>query len=631
MSTPTPNTTLPRPGDTVGDVVLGEEVGWWDGTVVFTASRAGAPAWLHLCTRTDQSYREQWRDAAVRLQSVRHPNVAEGQGLFEQAGHLGVWSVPPQGQPLPELLERGRLSLADVQSLGAQLLSAVAALHDAGVLVPGLDPAHLHVHHGQLVLAELPAPRPMLDAGTMAPELYTGQLPDVRSDLHAVGGVLALLATGEPAFAPGEPEVVRQLVASGRARRPRDLRSDVPEELDRAIMTALESDREHRTPDARTLLALWKGDNVDWDRPSGMLMMPATPPPAPRRATPVSPGRLDGPPAAPAVDVLVVPVPGSNGPPTLSLAQREAASEPAGPTAQPVGPLIAATPAAIQSSAVVASPAPADASSERRGIPWLPVAAAGLVVLLVLGGGALVVFGGGAALLAGGAADVATSAPAPRPPSPVASAPVPSSASPVGEPAPTDAAPVEVTAAVPGPGDAPGTVPEPQLPGTVPSPGPVAAAPGRPGPVPTPLPAPTEDAVAMVAEPAPAEPAPAEPAPVLATVAPTPSPAPVAAPVAVAAPAPTGPPVVHRSLVQFKLSPKSVYPEGQRDAGEVTCLATVVIDQKGLPQSVSVSRCPDAFAESTRTAVMKARFEPPMYEGVSSEVTTTLPIKFAPR
>jgi outer membrane biosynthesis protein TonB len=622
MSTPTPNTTLPRPGDTVGDVVLGEEVGWWDGTVVFTASRAGAPAWLHLCTRTDQSYREQWRDAAVRLQSVRHPNVAEGQGLFEQAGHLGVWSVPPQGQPLPELLERGRLSLADVQSLGAQLLSAVAALHDAGVLVPGLDPAHLHVHHGQLVLAELPAPRPMLDAGTMAPELYTGQLPDVRSDLHAVGGVLALLATGEPAFAPGEPEVVRQLVASGRARRPRDLRSDVPEELDRAIMTALESDREHRTPDARTLLALWKGENVDWDRPSGMLMMPATPPPAPRRATPVSPGRLDGPPAAPAVDVLVDPVPGSNGPPTLSLAQREA-----GPPAQPVGPPIAATPAAVQSSAAHA--APAAPSDERRGIPWLPVAAAGLVVLLALGGGALVMFGGGAALLAGGAADVArTSAPAASPPSPVA--PAPASA-----PAPTDAPPVEVAAVVPGPGDAPDTLPEPALPGVVASPGQVAAAaaPERPDPAPMPVPAATEDAVAVVAEPAPAEPAPAEPEPVVATAAPTPTPAPAPAPApaAVAGPAPTGPPVVHRSLVQFKLSPKSVYPEGQRDAGEITCLATVVIDKKGLPQSVSVSRCPDAFAESTRTAVMKARFEPPMVDGQSSDVTTTLPIKFAPR
>ncbi len=609
---------------------MGEPIELREDGVVFSGTWHGVAAWLHLCTTTDPTIRARWRADAERL-------VTGGfaKALIDDEGRIGVWTAVPDGVPLSDLVAGGRPSLEEVDAIGRALITGAAALHQAGIRAPGLDAADVWISGTRVTFGGLPSPRPPPEA-VVAPELSKGEVPDARADIHSLGMWLYLLAVGSPPFPP-DPDEARIACANARFRRPRDGRPDLPDAIDRAIVSALEPDRSYRAPDAGRLLAVWSGEMADWEQPSGLLMMGETPPPVPGGTVPPAAPRPEILPAPvpsanasatpPAVRATggPVPVPGSSRPPSLP-----PASEPA-PAALPPSQLSTAVPVEARSAPTPRPAPPLSPQADDGPNPIVLVVAAGaavLVVLLVLG---LIVVGVGG--VSSSAPSPVVVAPPPAPPPTVAPPAEPAPADPLaaaGIPAPEALAPPEVP---PSGGTAPAPAAAAPAPASAGSPSPVPAAPvggARPAPAPV-APAPVAPAPVAPAAPAPAEPAPAAPAPAApAPAAPAPAPAaPAPAPAAPAPAAASGPPVVHRSLVTFKLSPKPVYPEGQRDAGEVVCLATVEIDARGTPTSVSVSKCADAFAEATRSAMLKARFEPPVVDGRNTAVVTTLPLKFA--
>lgn len=606
----------PEEGTRLGDGVVQGAV---DGSV--RGTHRGESAWFVPCAFHGEA-RRRWRQDAERL--VGWFGVRE---VVEQDGWLGAWISAPNGRPLSQLDERSRLPLGDVGQLGDALLEAVEAVHERGAHVGGLTPALVFLDGPRLRLL-VPAPYPATDAPVAPPETWSGVEPDRHADVHVVGTLLYHLATGRGPFS-GDAEAIRAQVRSGRVRRARERRPDLPEHRDRAIAAALEPDRDHRPPDCRHLAGMWRGDLGAWEQPSGLLMLRETPPAA--LTAPPPPVREELPEAPAAPDAPTVQAAG-NAPETPVTAGRG-------------GPVPLATPAANRP---ITLPPPEEAAPAGRS-RWPLVVGVGVVAVLLLGAvGAALSIG-----IGGGAAVVATTAVQDRPgsPRPGSSAPPPPidteaiGAAAIGAEAIGAAA--APTAGADRLAEAPAVVasePEPAPPGGD-DPVPAGRARPRPGEDGSAAVVAAEPAAGLTAEPA-AEPAMVEPEP---AEPPAPAPEPDAAPDAaaaveapasapepapapapeVAAPTPSGPPVVHRSEVTFKLSPKAVYPDGQRDAGDVTCLATVVIDAKGLPQSVSVSRCPDAFAEPTRAAMMKARFLPPKVNGESSAVTTTIPVKFS--
>ena len=116
-------------------------------------------------------------------------------------------------------------------------------------------------------------------------------LPDARADVHGLGAVVYALITGRApraGLAPGVPvPPVRTVVP------------DVPEAVERVVMTALQPDREHRWPDITSFARAF--DAAVHSRPS-----PVSFPPAPVRG-PARP-RLLLPASAVAVLVLVASV-----------------------------------------------------------------------------------------------------------------------------------------------------------------------------------------------------------------------------------------------------------------------------------------------------------------------------------
>ena len=113
------------------------------------------------------------------------------------------------GETLAARLERGRLSIADTISFGAQIADALAAAHDKGIVHRDLKPGNLMVVGDSVKVLdfglaksanEQSITRSNVILGTpayMAPEQREGKATDARTDIYALGLVLHEMATGE--------------------------------------------------------------------------------------------------------------------------------------------------------------------------------------------------------------------------------------------------------------------------------------------------------------------------------------------------------------------------------------------------------------------------------------------------
>jgi serine/threonine-protein kinase len=168
----------------------------------------------HLAADPDRLTRFRKEVAAARR--VSHPNVCR---VYDIADHGGLPILTMEfvdGEDLSALLQRvGRLPEEKGVEVARQLCSALAAVHDQGLLHRDLKPANVmldgrgRVRLTDFGLAAVAADlsKTELRSGTplyQAPEQLAGREVTVRSDLFALGLVLYELFTGKRAFAGTE-------------------------------------------------------------------------------------------------------------------------------------------------------------------------------------------------------------------------------------------------------------------------------------------------------------------------------------------------------------------------------------------------------------------------------------------
>jgi serine/threonine-protein kinase len=166
-----------------------------------------------------------------------------------------------EGETLADVADRGEIELSMIIAICAQVASAIAALHAAGVI-------HCDIKHDNIfvlrdgnawgwprvkvidfgvsrLVDETPNPDAAI-AGTpwcMAPEQWSGA-PTTASDVYSLGCLLYDLTTGSPPFDGSLPELMIAHIEQ-RPARPSWLRA-MPMELERLILRALAKE-----PDAR--------------------------------------------------------------------------------------------------------------------------------------------------------------------------------------------------------------------------------------------------------------------------------------------------------------------------------------------------------------------------------------------
>jgi len=277
-----PELPLPFPssasGDTrlptrIGQYAIARKLGEGGMGVVYAARDARLERTVALKTMSslanDETARKRfWREARSAA-SVNHPNVCQIYEIGEEDGELFIAMELLEGESLADRLRRGSLSVSEMLPLGLEMLAALSALHDRGVIHRDLKPSNVFLTPHGVKLLDFGLARPELEQsfasapgltrtgivmGTpryMAPEQVTGEAVDSRSDLFSAGAILFEMLSGRPAF--GGRSVVEILYATVHEQPPALTGSAAVAAVDRVIRRALAKRPEERPPSANAM------------------------------------------------------------------------------------------------------------------------------------------------------------------------------------------------------------------------------------------------------------------------------------------------------------------------------------------------------------------------------------------
>jgi serine/threonine protein kinase len=203
---------------------------------------------------------------------VRHPNIGD---VFD-FGHLGdgrpyfVMELL-EGESLADRVSRGALDPADVVAIGRQLASALAAVHDHGVVHADVTPSNA------LIIGDDPIRAKLIDFGLAAiagevsfdesaefvlgtpayisPEQLRGLPATDRSDQYGLGCVLFELLVGHPPYAHRELRELCMMHIEAPIPAVKSASGPLPPKLGEAITTCLQKSPQQRFPNMHALLA----------------------------------------------------------------------------------------------------------------------------------------------------------------------------------------------------------------------------------------------------------------------------------------------------------------------------------------------------------------------------------------
>jgi len=243
---------------------------------------------------TDEKARQRFRKEALALAKLNHPNIATVYDVGEQDGTEYLVMEYVTGQPLSERLKSGALPASEALSLAEDVAEALEEAHGRGIVHRDLKPGNIIVtpkRHAKVLdfgLAKLFAREGSQDAtlsvgetvgpvGTpyyMSPEQAECGTVDDRTDLWSLGVVLYESLTGKRPFDGDGGVGVLRAIAQQNPMPVRELRADVPKELERIVARALEKDVSKRYQSA---------EEMSQDLSSALLQITAPVAPAARR------------------------------------------------------------------------------------------------------------------------------------------------------------------------------------------------------------------------------------------------------------------------------------------------------------------------------------------------------------
>ncbi|HZU97859.1 MAG TPA: serine/threonine-protein kinase [Planctomycetota bacterium] len=281
-----------REGDRVGNFVLLRALGRGGFGAVYEAreEKTGRSVAIKVLLpehARDPELARRFHAEARAAAAVSHPHIAviHATGQHEGRPYI-VFELVPGGTLDRLVAGRKRLPWREACARGAEVASALAALHGAGIIHRDLKPENVLLdEQGRAKLSDFGLVR--FDRGQwhslgaslteegeimgtfayMSPEQANGARDlDARADLYSLGALIFTLLTGRPPF-EGRGVAVLSELARKPAPSPRSLVPDVPEPLDRLVLRLLSKDREVRPADARSvqraLEEIWIGGGAE--------------------------------------------------------------------------------------------------------------------------------------------------------------------------------------------------------------------------------------------------------------------------------------------------------------------------------------------------------------------------------
>ena len=211
---------------------------------------------LHPAYSTQQDLVERFRREARAASRIGHPHIIDVTDFGETEDGCAYFVMEHlDGIDLADVLSHERrLAPERACKIATQICRALAAAHAAGVIHRDLKPENIFLvaRDGQAdfvkvldfgIARSMGRARRLTNPGVamgtpeyMAPEQAEGGAVDQRSDIYSVGALIYEMVSGSPPQMSRDKELIP----------PRGIKADVPEELDRIVVRALEADPAHR-------------------------------------------------------------------------------------------------------------------------------------------------------------------------------------------------------------------------------------------------------------------------------------------------------------------------------------------------------------------------------------------------
>ncbi|MET1010787.1 MAG: serine/threonine-protein kinase [Actinomycetota bacterium] len=219
--------------------------------------------------------------AEARLAArLTHPNVVGVLDTGEQDGRPFVVMERMSGRTLRDELADGPMPPERVRDVGLQVLRALAAAHELGIVHRDVKPGNiLDAGVGTWKVADfgiakwVHAEETLTGTGELlgspsylAPERIDGHQAGPASDLYAVGVLLYEALTGRKPFEGDDPFALAAAIREGRYEPPTAIDADADPQIVAVIERAMRRDPPDRYESAETMAAALLGDESDVDR-----------------------------------------------------------------------------------------------------------------------------------------------------------------------------------------------------------------------------------------------------------------------------------------------------------------------------------------------------------------------------
>ena len=218
---------------------------------------------------TDKKTIERFSNELKFARKISHRNVCRMYDLGEEEGNHYITMEYVPGEDLKSTIIRvGQLSVGKTIFIAKQVCEGLAEAHRLGVVHRDLKPQNImldkegNVRIMDFGIARSLKTKRLTAAGVIigtpeyiSPEQVEGKEADQRSDIYSLGIILYEMATGRIPFEGETPLSIAVKHKSETPQDPKELNSQIPEDLARLILRCMEKDKEKRCQGADELLS----------------------------------------------------------------------------------------------------------------------------------------------------------------------------------------------------------------------------------------------------------------------------------------------------------------------------------------------------------------------------------------
>ena len=210
---------------------------------------------------------DRFRNELKTARMISHRHVCRMFDLGEEKGTYFITMEYVAGEELKSFMRRSKqLALGTAISIAKQVCEGLEEAHRLGIIHRDLKPSNIMIdREGNARIMDFGIARSLHSKSTtgegliigtpeyMSPEQAEGKDSDRRSDIYSLGIILYEMVTGKVPFEGNTPLSIAMKHKLEAPRDPKELDSQLPDNLSLLILKCLEKNREKRYQDAEDL------------------------------------------------------------------------------------------------------------------------------------------------------------------------------------------------------------------------------------------------------------------------------------------------------------------------------------------------------------------------------------------